>query len=178
MKYYYIHGYGSTGERAFSGLKNAGLKDLNLVRWDSDQSYNDTIRQISRQMDLNDDVCVIASSFGGYLAAHLPYNGMAQFVLVNPLTNVYEDFYLPKHSDTFTKEVAETYINKKDTIRFNGYPITVMLAKNDEVLDYRIAEKFYKTTSEIKYISGGHVLTDFKTVVDEILLNEGNLPIL
>lgn len=178
MKYYYIHGYGSTGERAFSGLKNAGLKDLNLVRWDSDQSYNDTIRQISRQMDLNDDVCIIASSFGGYLAAHLQYNGMAQFVLVNPLIDVYNQFYLGNHSKTFSKDVAETYINKSDTIRFKGYPITIMLAKNDEVLDYRIARDFYKTTSEIKYISGGHVLTDFKTVVDEIKLNEGNIPLI
>ena len=53
-----------------------------------------------------------------------------------------------------------------------------MLAKNDEVLDYRTARDFYKTTSEIKYISGGHVLTDYKMVVDEIKLNEGNLPLL
>lgn len=177
MKYYYIHGYGSTGERTYNGLKNAGLDELQLVKWTSDLPYNETINEVSRQINLSDDVCIIASSFGGYIAAHLKYKGMAQFVLVNPLIDVYNQLYLGNHSKTFNKDVAETYMNKKDTIRFNGYPITVMLAKNDEVLDYRIAENFYKTTSEIKYISGGHVLTDYKTVVEEIKVNEGNIPL-
>ena len=178
MKYYYIHGYGSTGERTYNGLKNAGLNELQLVKWTSDLSYNETINEASRQINLSNDVCIIASSFGGYIAAHLKYKGMAQFVLVNPLIDVYNQFYLGNYSKTFTKDVAETYINKSDTIRFKGYPITIMLAKNDEILDYRIARDFYKTTAEIKYISGGHVLTDYKTVVDEIKLNEGNLPLL
>lgn len=168
MKYYYIHGYGSTGTTTFTGLKNAGLKDLKLVSWTSDKPYEETLEQIKSQIDLDEEAVIIASSFGGFWASHLPYNNYAQIVLVNPLVDPYKSFMEKHYSTTFTEEIAKTYLNRENTILQRSYPITLYLAKDDDVLDYNIADKYYKDYANVKYITGGHVLTNYKEVVEDI----------
>ena len=172
MKYYYIHGYGSNGQTTYNGLKQAGLSELKLVSWTSDRPFDETLNQIISQIDLNDEIVVIASSFGGFWASHLPYKNYAQLVLVNPLIDPYESFFKKHYSQSFTEDIAKTYKDKPDTIRGQGYPITLYLAKDDDILDYKIADKYYKGYCDVKYIGGGHKLTNYKEIIDDIKLYE------
>ncbi len=168
MKHYYIHGYGSTGQTTYNGLKSAGLSDLQLIQWTSDRPFDKTIKEIESQMDLNSEMVVIASSFGGYFAARLHYKNFAYIALVNPLIDPISSYRTGHYNKTFTDDIAKTYIDNPDTIRGNGYPIALFLSKNDKVLDWQLADKYYKGYCNRIFINGGHQLTDYSAVVDNV----------
>lgn len=166
--YYYIHGYGSTGKTTYNGLKLAGLSNLKLVQWTSDKPFNETLAEIESQIDLNSETVVIASSFGGYFAARLHYNNLAYVVLVNPLIDPIASYNAVHYSKNFTKEIANTYYNRKDTIRGNGYPITLFLSQNDEVLNWHEADTYFKGYCNRIFINDGHQLKDYSIVANNV----------
>lgn len=70
---------------------------------------------------------------------------------------------------TFTEEVCNSYPEKLDIVPLSrGIPTGVLLAKDDELLDYRIAEKVLKPYTYIRYILGGHRLKDYDSLFQEI----------
>ena len=179
--YYYIHGFASgKSSSTFQKIKER-IPHATALTFDSAKSYQENIESLTSQIvDDKDSCCIIGTSLGGFYAMALTEFAYrcAGRVLINPCVT-------PKTSlrkfigecpnfetgsiFTFTEEVCNSYPEKLDIVPLSrGIPTGVLLAKDDELLDYRIAEKVLKPYTYIRYILGGHRLKDYVSLFQEI----------
>lgn len=179
--YYYIHGFASgKSSSTFQKIKER-IPHATALTFDSAKSYQENIESLTSQIvDDKDSCCIIGTSLGGFYAMALTEFAYrcAGRVLINPCVT-------PKTSlrkfigecpnfetgsiFTFTEEVCNSYPEKLDIVPLSrGIPTGVLLAKDDELLDYRIAEKVLKPYTYIRYILGGHRLKDYDSLFQEI----------
>jgi predicted esterase YcpF (UPF0227 family) len=123
-------------------------------------------------------VTLVGSSLGGYYASHLAERLGSRAVLVNPAVRPYDDLqpYLGMQTNLYTGEAFEVTPAHFDELRGLRVPrITrperylLLLETGDEVLDYRLALRFYAGAWQFVRGGGDHAFQDFERQIPVIL---------
>jgi uncharacterized protein len=176
IKYYYIHGFGSSvNSETLKRFVSAGY-DVCGLTYDYTNPKDGILNMVSEIMNSYDDYdwcIIIGSSLGGWYAEQVSSYVSGDYVLFNPAIDPVE---------TLGKLGVSNEFLSKYRIPFKFIPTkrTVILATDDEVINYRPTEEIYKNKAKIKYVSGGHRITDTSFVTLKETLDsyatEYNLP--
>lgn len=145
-------------------------------------AYFSLCQFVENVKDRGQEVCLVGSSLGGFLALLLSIKYNVKAALVNPCLTPYDfcrennlikvplknfdtgnEFMVTDDVVTFLKEKEKTLIHyrKDKTI--------VFLQKGDEVLDYNIALNFFKDLNVSVEDGGSHTYENFESKVPVIL---------
>ncbi len=174
MNYYYIHGFASGKNSSTFGKIRGQIPFAKALAFDSAKTYSENMESLVSQIAGNNEpCCIIGSSLGGFYAMQLtPFvHCCAARLLVNPCVvprstlksfkGDCQDFETGKPF-SLTSDICNSYPEDLDVVKLSrGIPTAVLLSKNDEVLDFRIAEHKFRHIADIKYINGKHRLSDF-----------------
>lgn len=172
MKYFYIHGFGSSADSETRKQLEAELGEPVVgLTYDYTEPKNfivDMFKQIDNHLRFSDvRIVIFASSLGAYVAQRISYYYQGSiFVLYNPST---------KPEDTLGKygvsqEVLDRYCQLPlEPITSTSVSRIVILSKDDEVLDYKVAEDLFSKSARIVHTTGGHRMTpeNIKLLVKE-----------
>ncbi len=123
-------------------------------------------------------IALIGSSLGGYYANYLSENFNIKAVLINPA--VYPALllksYLGKQENPYTREVYYLSLEHMEELEklFINKMISpenrkVLLQTGDETLDYREAEKYYKSSDCIVEQGGDHSFQNIEKHFNDII---------
>lgn len=181
----YIHGLNSDGERSRKNLTEClGQKVFNLT-WESDRPFDENIAYLIAQCENIEEenpvdiplfespvwerFVMIGSSMGGYYAAVLSAIKDYPCALFNPV--VYPKRTLQKFKGTntnfatgikyeMTQEIIDSY-NFCGNLKKPLIDRAIVLGRNDEVLDYKEAEAFFRGAEEILITDCNHQIKDY-----------------
>ena len=137
----------------------------------------DTLEQIVERCLANEKVHLIGSSLGGFYATHLAEKYGLKAVLVNPSTEPWKTLepwtgFVKHFHDLSHFEWTPSHIQ---TLRAldpypvkNGADYLLMLQKDDELLDYRLALQKYPGARTILEEGGGHAYDGFENHLETI----------
>ena len=178
MNLIYLHGFQS-GPLSIKGqwLKHYAeshnnvkihLPDLNMPPLEVMQYLEGMIRTL-------DKVALVGSSLGGFYATQLVAKYSVPAVLINPamrpwqlFEELFGDGQIPyKVTDTWTLNHAQLEDLEQLAVPFvqDADKIMVLLQQGDEVLDYRVAERYYKRSLLICESNGNHAMDDFQSKI-------------
>ncbi len=123
-------------------------------------------------------VSLVGSSLGGFYATWLAERYGCKAVLVNPAVRPQELLleYIGKNTNYYTSESWE--LDESHIQQFRDLDVTLitqperyllMLQKEDETLDYRLAQDKYKTCATIIEDGGNHSFINFESHLNRIL---------
>jgi predicted esterase YcpF (UPF0227 family) len=123
-------------------------------------------------------VTLVGSSLGGFYATHVAEALGARAAVINPAVHPYDDLapYVGVQTNLYTGEAFEVTPAHFDELRGLAVPhITrprryfLLVETGDEVLDYRVAVRFYG--GALQYVRGGgdHAFTDYPAQLPAIL---------
>ncbi len=174
MNYYYIHGFASGKNSSTFGEIRKRIPSVKALAYDSAKTYSENMESLASQIaGDNEPCCIIGSSLGGFYAMQLtPFaHCCAARLLVNPCVAprpTLESFkgdcqnFETGKPFSLTSDICNSYPEDLDIVKLSrGIPTAVLLSKNDEVLDFRIAEHKFRHIADIKYINGKHRLSDY-----------------
>lgn len=162
MKIIYIHGYNGCPNGAKLDMLRRKFKTEEIIaplHNNHPEEIFDVYDRISKEMVDYDDV-ILGSSLGGFWANYFSLKYKISAVLVNPVVNPSVKLkqlgylrsldYIP-----FEQEIASGGIS----------PRIVLLAQNDEVLDYREAQNYYSQQCEVlTFPNGEHRMNDSESL--------------
>ncbi len=177
----YIHGFASSKNSSTGQWIKDNFEEVRLLEYDSGATYAENFTALKEQVKGGREIIYVGSSLGGYYAMQMMmYAGIySRCILINPVTEprtlkhllgTHKNFHTGKDIN-FTEEVWASY-PEIDFIRLSDYNKNVLLAKDDEVLDYKIAQKNFQGMALITYIKGGHRLEDYpalKTAINDFI---------
>jgi predicted esterase YcpF (UPF0227 family) len=176
MKIVYFHGYGSnSGTDKVQGLKDAGF---DVVAPDIPILYSDAVAYLNKFIvDLGTtDLIFVGTSLGAFWAETMGTKFIVPVVLINPSCTPSDT--LKRYNDS--KLSAFQLSKYKDLNPQKGLPRIVILAKDDEVLDYHVAADLFKSKAQVVFCeSGGHRFNDINTIslnITELLKHSFYLP--
>jgi predicted esterase YcpF (UPF0227 family) len=180
----YIHGFGSSGKAFKARLLKRLYPEVPLYSPDLLQGPQHAIKFLEdfilNKCDLN-QLLLIGSSLGGYYALHLHVKYHLFAVLLNPAVRATSNLesQIENHSNFDPAVSAEwqqqylphlaKYYHSPQEIHYER--LYVYLNRDDEILNYRIAEEYFKqsncTISLFEH--GGHVFLNFPQILPEII---------
>lgn len=181
---FYIHGFASGKNSSTGNWIQNNFDNVHLLEYNSAGIYQDNLNSLIKQIknfvnSKEDRILLIGSSLGGFYAADIvgripirtkcilinpginPQESLKQFIGENTNFSTNEKFIL-------TQEVTNSYPPSINKAKFTGIDAYVLLGKNDEVLDYRVAENFFKDRSIIEYLNCGHRLNNYNRLKEII----------
>lgn len=183
MKVIYLHGFASSGNSSKSLWLQEHLSGGGYLFLSPDLPNRPS--EAARFLDsflknfVNDDVCLIGTSLGGFFAAYYSAHLNAPAVLINPLAEV-EDLAataIGEHVNYATGEPFE--VDEEDVERLRTMstqmqpsraPTLLLLDKGDEELDYRKAVARYGEDANVHLFEGGsHRFEHLPEALPEIL---------
>ncbi len=120
---------------------------------------------------------LVGSSLGGFYATCLSERYNLKAVLINPSTNPAQTLasrigtHKAWHSEDeveFTHDDVEALQQMRPTTIDNPDNFLLMIEKNDETLDYRLAIERYQDCNQLIFNHGDHSFTRFKQVLELI----------
>ena len=158
-KYFYIHGYNSTGLQTAKNIEKLGIK-VEVLGWDSKKDFETNYQNLLAQLPEKDEYKIIASSLGCYYARALAEKKYSNLVLFNPCFD-------PQNYDFIAERATYNYkFNPSITIA-----MSIFVSQSDEVL--------VNNVEKVKELFGGHCyiettnekhrVTDFARYKDTIL---------
>jgi hypothetical protein len=180
----YLHGFGSNGNAFKARLLKRIYPGINIFSPDLSIEPIKAItfleKYISEQCH-NIPCLVVGSSLGGFYALHLHVRFNLPAVLLNPTVQPVADLERRIKNDSdfdpqgligwneaYLDEFSDYYHDPNEIRKDN---LTVYLNRDDELLDYRIAENYFQP-SGCKIIlndKGGHVFLNFTEILPEII---------
>jgi predicted esterase YcpF (UPF0227 family) len=139
-----------------------------------DHAYQKISTLIEEILDTDEHLILAGTSLGGFWANYFAQLYELKCVIVNPVLHPsitlqkaipfspLKNFYSAEER-IFTYENALAYKKYEVGIKPNPFR-TVVLAKNDEVLDYTETEKFYRGKGKIIYTEEGHTIRDHQRI--------------
>lgn len=121
--------------------------------------------QIQNQIQncLSENPLLIGQSLGGFWAEHFAIKYDLNSILINPSIEPEESLKKYDLSDddlnSFKKFKSREFSKKK---------ISIILSKNDTVVNPKPVLEKYKSLVDFKYVEGDHKLTEFETLFEEI----------
>ena len=112
---------------------------------------------------LTDNTIIVGSSRGGLLALLLSIKHQLPLIAINPAI---EQSAINKaiYGDNCDNELAEISIYVKENIHKLRYDTMLILSKNDEIIDYRNANKLINCEHKV-FINESHRIANFEHLV-------------
>lgn len=151
----YIHGYNSSGNSKTASMIREHFKDLVSVTWDTNKPKH-SIEEIIKLIDNADDdeeVILVASSLGGFIAEAISDRRRVGLVLINPSLVPYQS--LRKYN------LDEATLDEYDSIqlKFRKEHRSIILSMDDNVVNPENALQIYSKIAKVIKINGGHQVT-------------------
>lgn len=185
LKVIYIHGFNSSGNAKKSQiLREAIEKSAPEIEYYSPTLMHDPIKSMQElQSDLDQQkekfrFCFVGSSLGGFYSIYLAHRyPNSKAVLINPTTNPWEtmhhycgDYVNDTTGERFsvTSEFVTSLENFKCENIVHPERFLLLLQTDDDVIDYRVAQKVFVNSSQIIRTGGGHQFSDFSKILSEV----------
>ena len=165
-KYIYIHGFGGSGLGVKASLFREYFGDTIIC---PSLSYVpalaiDTLKQLIEQMVDHATVTLIGSSLGGYYAMYLAEHYGIKAVLINPSIYPYETLQKVYGIAFNYHDESKFEWNEKHIHALRDYDVQditpqqylVLLQTEDELLDYRQAQRKFQNATVIVEEGGNH----------------------
>jgi predicted esterase YcpF (UPF0227 family) len=158
MKILYIPGFNGSPEGAKLDMLRNNFKDAEIIAPKHDSNAENVFQlldEVASNLEAPDDV-ILGSSLGGFWANYFSERYKIGAVLVNPVVKpsiALKEFGYPHASEytQFEKQISRSVIS----------PRAVLLAKGDEVLDYRHAYEYYSPQCHVEVNpAGDHRMND------------------
>ena len=177
----YIHGFNSSPASAKAQLLKARLEALGRGAEFAAPALPHSPAQAAAMLDAlaarHPDAALVGSSLGGYYATYLAEKHGMRAVLLNPVVRPYEllspligrqkRFHTGEEYDFTTQNVAELRALEVEHITPARYLLVV--AKGDEMLDYRRAVERYRGCRQIVIEGSDHGISDFADYLETVL---------
>ena len=177
----YIHGFNSSPASAKAQLLKARLEALGRGAESAAPALPHSPAQAAAMLDAlaarHPDTALVGSSLGGYYATYLAEKYGMRAVLLNPVVRPYELlspligrqklFHTGEEYDFTTQHVAE--LRALEVERVTPAHYLLIVAKGDEVLDYRRAVERYRECRQIVIEGSDHGLSDFADYLETVL---------
>ena len=177
----YIHGFGSSPASAKAQLLKTRLEALGRGAEFVAPALPPSPAQAAALLDAlalrQRGAALVGSSLGGYYATWLAEKHGMKAVLLNPVVRPYEllaplvgrqkRFHTGEEFEFTVQHVAELQALEVERITPARYLLIV--AKGDEVLDYRRAVERYRGCRQIVIAGGDHGLSQFADYLDAVL---------
>ena len=179
----YLHGFGSSGNAFKARLLRHFFPDVEIVSPDLPAAPQESVSHVSSILDKIagiQPVLLVGSSLGGFFAQHLSCEKKIPAILLNPAAHPWENLEArvginEKLNGSGQFEWYETYLEQlHDLYRkpalFQKYLLHAYLNRDDEVLDYTVAQREFESIQCEIIISdeGGHVFTNFTKIRSDI----------
>lgn len=142
-----------------------------------------TLKKISQQIEQLERVVLIGSSLGGFYATQLASDYNIPAVLINPAVQPWKLFrklygktQIPfKVTEHWTLDEAQLNDLEKLAVPFvqDASKLLVLLQQEDEILDYREAQRYYSLTTHqsmlITEMGGNHAMDNFEEKIPMII---------
>ena len=182
----YLHGFNSSGGSAKAAWLRRHLPDIPVhsptypahVADEAPKVLRDYFARLGRENPKNRKLLLIGSSMGGFWARYLAAEVNAGMVLINPAMHP-ETGLLKAVGVNRNLATGEEYVLTEAQVTALGryvvskcdpnIPTLVLLDKADEVIDYRVAEAFYRDCGRvIVYPGGSHQFDHLPLALPEI----------
>lgn len=172
MKIIYIPGFGGkvnseTFNVIFSKYPNSIF--INYDNRNADIAHNQILQELNKVTSKNS--IIIGQSLGGFWAEYFAEKYKFRVVLINPSLEPFES--LKKYN--LSKNELQTYIKFK-TNKTIKTGISIIISKNDTIVNPKNVILKYKKAIEILYIECNHKLTEFNTLISELEKHNKILP--
>ena len=158
----YIHGFRSTPNSDKALLFKAHYGDQIIIA-DFSHEPEAAIAELEQIMAENDITGMIASSLGGFYATYLSEKYAVKTVLINPSVRPFETLerYLGANE---THDGILFEWKKEHLVQLEQFAVraptaeryTLFLQKGDEILDYRVAQRYYAGAETVLEEGGSH----------------------
>jgi len=187
----YCHGFGSSGQATKAQILRANFPADTVLSPDLPLEPAAAISTISENMDKagsNSKLLLVGSSLGGFYALHLHQQTGVPAILLNPtvdpigdsgrrkqLENNFDEDDLAAWCNEYTEQIRGLY---HTAAAVNARNLFVFLNRDDEVLDYRKAGRFFRVNNCNVTIAdqGGHRFEKFEELIPTIRAIYTNLP--
>ncbi|MBQ9293281.1 MAG: hypothetical protein IJ211_08490 [Campylobacter sp.] len=158
-KYFYIHGYNSTGAQTAKNIEKLGI-EVEVLDWDSRADFEINYQNLLAQLPEKDEYKIIASSLGCYYARALAEKKYSDLVLFNPCFD-------PQNYDFIAERKSYNYEFDPTTT----VPMAVFVSQSDEVLVNNVekVKELFGGRCYIEVTNERHRITDFSKYKDAIL---------
>jgi len=161
----YFHGFGSSP----SSEKVLGLRQVfdsveaPSIPIDFDEAFEYLTSYIQDLQIKGRPLIFVGTSLGGYWAALLSRQFKTPALIINPSCTPKQTLGRYKLSN----DILDKYI---DLVVDIGVPRIILLARDDDVIDFTIAEALFDGKAEIKiFETGGHRFNDVNTIAKNIV---------
>lgn len=178
----YLHGFASSGNAMKAQLLKKYLPEIEILSPDLPIEPMKVIAVIDSILKKRDGekILMVGSSLGGFYAHYFHTRRDIPAVLLNPTADPVSDMKNAVGTHRYfgngeSFEWKVKYLRQLE--RISPTPViptksalTVYLAEDDTVLDYRKAERYFQSSDCTMRIlkTGGHTLTNFTEIVPEI----------
>ena len=177
----YLHGFNSSPASAKAQLLKAKLEALGRSASFSAPALPHSPAQAADLLNAlvaqHRSAVLVGSSLGGYYATYLAEKHGLKAVLLNPAVRPYEllaplvgrqkNFHTGEEHDFTTQHVVE--LRALEVERVTPARYLLIVAKGDEVLDYRRAVERYRGCRQLVIEGSDHGMSDFADYVDTVL---------
>ena len=177
----YIHGFNSSPASAKAQLLKAKHEALGQSAEFSAPALPHSPARAAILLDVlvgrHPGAALVGSSLGGYYATYLAEKHGMRAVLLNPAVRPYEllrgevgvqrNFHTGEEYDFTAQHIEELRALEVERVTPARYLLVV--AKGDEVLDYRRAVERYRGCRQIAIEGSDHGLTDFADYLETVL---------
>lgn len=189
----YLHGFNSSGGSAKAAWLREHLPDIDVlsptypahVADEASKVLRDYFARLRRERLKNEKLLLVGSSMGGFWARYLAPALGAGMVLINPamhpetslLKAVGVNRNLATGEEYVLTEAQVSALARYGVPKCNPkVPTLVLLDEADEVIDYRVAEAFYRDCRRvIVYPGGSHQFDHLSEALPDILRLHDNL---
>ncbi len=189
----YLHGFNSGGTSGKASWLREHLPDLTVLSptyptHDPDLApafLRDYFARVRREHSSDKKLLLVGSSLGGFWARHLAAELNAGMVLINPGIHPDVDL-LDVVGPNVNEATGERYGLSEEQVRAfarvqhprcdPAIPTLLLLDEGDELLDYRVAQAYYRGCGKIIVYPGGtHRFDHMADALPEILSLYGRL---
>lgn len=179
--YGYIHGLNSDIQcRSYEEL-SAILPDVHALSYDytkdAHEGYQELCEQVEMLMKQGHALTLLGSSLGGYYALHMGHRYAIRVVAFNPVTYPQTQLraFLGENRNFYTQKVWD--LTEEILFSYNAFPLmnsmehcpTVIIGRNDEILDYRIAHDFWQKYANIVLSDDFHSIMEYNLYMKYML---------
>ena len=164
MKIIYFPGFGGNqNSETFKSIlyKFSESKAIIYDNVNAENAFQQIQKQIKNQLSAKP--LIIGQSLGGFWAEYFAITYNLNLILINPSIEPYES--LKKYNlssselNSFRKFESNEYVKSK---------ISIILSKNDTVVNPKSILEKYKKIVKFIYVEGDHKFTDFDLLISEI----------
>lgn len=178
----YIHGFASVGNSYKGNLLFEEFKNYKVLSPTFSPDTKIAVKQIEDIINKNKNIIMVGTSLGGFYSDYFHTVKDIPAVIINPLVEplgveryVGENVnYYTNDKFDFTREsfnyLLELKEKKESSINYrkNNENLTVLLAKDDDLLDYRLSMEEYNKESIKLYPKGGHRFNNSSAILEAV----------